>query len=194
MIIHFVYVCSFLQNNYTSKPKYCHSRLYSKHEPDDCATVKIYWTAAVISMAFTELLLENALAIRHCNCDAASEPLLPKVACCIPVLYKKVRRPCTTAQVIPEITRNGPLIICRRDLLCYCTMRGIDQIQAFLKSYSECSYITDLVSVINFYINRYVTLEITQSQAIRKTVLNTDQYSNTATCKLIVSVLGSSRW
>ena len=34
----------------------------------------------------TKLLLENALAIRPCNCEAASEPLLPKVACCIPVL------------------------------------------------------------------------------------------------------------
>ena len=37
-------------------------------------------------MVFTNLLLENALAIRHCNCEAASEPLLPKVVRCIPVL------------------------------------------------------------------------------------------------------------
>ena len=37
-------------------------------------------------MVFTKLLLENALAIQPCNCEAASEPLLPKVACCIPVL------------------------------------------------------------------------------------------------------------
>ena len=37
-------------------------------------------------MVFTKLLLENALAIRPCNCKAASEPLLPKVARCIPVL------------------------------------------------------------------------------------------------------------
>ena len=34
--------------------------------------------AAVISMVFTKLLLENALAIRPCNYGAASEPLLPK--------------------------------------------------------------------------------------------------------------------
>ena len=37
-------------------------------------------------MVFTKLLLENALAIRACNCEAASEPLLPKVARCIPVV------------------------------------------------------------------------------------------------------------
>ena len=37
-------------------------------------------------MVFTKLLLENALAIRPCNCEAASEPLLPKVVRCIPVL------------------------------------------------------------------------------------------------------------
>ena len=37
-------------------------------------------------MVFTKLLLENALAIRPCNCEAVSELLLPKVAHCIPVL------------------------------------------------------------------------------------------------------------
>ena len=37
-------------------------------------------------MVFTKLLLESALVIRLCNCEAASEPLLPKVARCIPVL------------------------------------------------------------------------------------------------------------
>ena len=37
-------------------------------------------------MVFTKLLLENALTIRPCNWEAASEPLLPKVARCIPVL------------------------------------------------------------------------------------------------------------
>ena len=37
-------------------------------------------------MVFTKLLLENALAIRPCNYGAASEPLLLKVARCIPVL------------------------------------------------------------------------------------------------------------
>ena len=53
-------------------------------------------------MVFTKLLMENALTIRPCNCKAASEPLLPKVACCIPVLPsrhidRKVRRPCFKA-------------------------------------------------------------------------------------------------
>ena len=37
-------------------------------------------------MVFTTLLLENALATRPYNWEAASEPLLPKVARCIPVL------------------------------------------------------------------------------------------------------------
>ena len=36
-------------------------------------------------MVFTELLLENALAVRPCNCEAVLEPLLPKVSRCIPV-------------------------------------------------------------------------------------------------------------
>ena len=74
--------------------------------------------------------------------------------------------------MIPEITRTGPLIICRTRPT---TTRGIDQIQASLKNYSECLYITDLVSVINFYINRYITLENTTKKQF------TDQYSNTAT-------------
>ena len=39
---------------------------------------------AVISMVFTKLLLENALAVRPCNYEAALEPLSPKVARCIP--------------------------------------------------------------------------------------------------------------
>ena len=37
-------------------------------------------------MVFTKLLLGNALAIRPCNCEAVLEPLLPKVARCVPVL------------------------------------------------------------------------------------------------------------
>ena len=36
-------------------------------------------------MVFTKLLLENGVAIRPCNCEAVTEPLLPKVARCIPV-------------------------------------------------------------------------------------------------------------
>ena len=37
-------------------------------------------------MVFIKLLLENALAIRPCKYEAASEPLSLKVAGCIPVL------------------------------------------------------------------------------------------------------------
>ena len=92
------------------------------------------------------------------------------------------------AKVIPKNIRTGPLIICRTRLT---TTRGIDQIQPSLKNYSECSYITDLVSVINFNINRYIYIYITLENTTKKQF--TDQYSNTATCKLIVSVLGSSR-
>ena len=40
-------------------------------------------------MVFTKLLLENALTIRPCNYGAASEPLLPKVPRCIPVLSSR---------------------------------------------------------------------------------------------------------
>ena len=40
-------------------------------------------------MVFTKMLLENALAIRPCNCEAASDPLLPKVARCILVLSSR---------------------------------------------------------------------------------------------------------
>ena len=40
-------------------------------------------------MVFTKQLLENALAIRPCNYGAASEPLLPEVARCIPVLSSR---------------------------------------------------------------------------------------------------------
>ena len=57
-----------------------------------------------------------------------------------------------------KITRTGPLIICCTRLL---PRAVIDQIQASSKNYSECLYITDLVSVISFHINRYITLEIT---------------------------------
>ena len=51
-------------------------------------------------MVFTKLLLENSLIIRPYNYEAASQPLLPKVARCIPVLssfFRKMRRPCFIA-------------------------------------------------------------------------------------------------
>ena len=54
----------------------------------------MYWIAAVISMVFTKLFLENALAIRPCTCEAASEPLLSKVARCIPVLLSRYTGKC----------------------------------------------------------------------------------------------------
>ena len=46
-------------------------------------------------MVFTKLLLENALAIRFCNCEAVSVPLLPKIALCIPVLPSRYIGKCT---------------------------------------------------------------------------------------------------
>ena len=69
-------------------------------------------------MVFTRLLLENALAIRPCNCEAASEPLLPKVARCIPVLSlryvgkcaARVLKPsgCTCVSCVQDfVTENG---------------------------------------------------------------------------------------
>ena len=69
-----------------------------------------------------------------------------------------------------------------------CTTHSIDQIQASLKNYSECLYITDLVSVINFYVN---TPRDHNHRPFEKQFTN--QFSNMATCKLTVSVLGSSR-
>ena len=47
-------------------------------------------------MVFTKPLLENSLAIRPCNYGAASEPLLPKFACCIPVLSSRYIGKCAT--------------------------------------------------------------------------------------------------
>ena len=54
-------------------------------------------------MVFKKLLLENALAIRTCSCEAASEPLLPKVARCIPVLPSRYIGKCT-ARVLREVS------------------------------------------------------------------------------------------
>ena len=77
---------------YTSKPKYRHSRVFI-----------VILRSRHLHGVLTKLLLENALAIRPCNCGAASEPLLCKVARCIPVLSSryigkwKVRRPCFEA-------------------------------------------------------------------------------------------------
>ena len=52
-------------------------------------------------MVFTELFLQNALAIRPCNYEAALELLLPKVAhlhsSSLIALYRKVRCPCFEA-------------------------------------------------------------------------------------------------
>ena len=55
--------------------------------------------------------------------------------------------------MIPKIIRTGPLIICRMRLTVLLYHAIIDQIQASSKNYSKCFYITDLVSVINSYIN-----------------------------------------
>ena len=45
-------------------------------------------------MVFTKLLLGNALAIRPCSYEAALEPLLPKVARCMPVLSSRYTGKC----------------------------------------------------------------------------------------------------
>ena len=47
-------------------------------------------------MVLTKLLMEDALAIRPCSCGAAPEPLLPKVARCIPVLSSCYMGKCAT--------------------------------------------------------------------------------------------------
>ena len=44
---------------------------------------------AVISWVFAKLLLQDTLAVRRHDYEAASEPLLPKVARCIPVLSSR---------------------------------------------------------------------------------------------------------
>ena len=63
-------------------------------------------------MVFTKLLLENALAIRPCNCEAVSEPLLPKVARCIPFLPSRYIGKCA-ARVLKalwlEVTQQQPM-------------------------------------------------------------------------------------
>ena len=56
-------------------------------------------------MVFTKLLLENALAIRPCNCEGASQPLLPKVARCIPVLPSRYIGKCA-ARVLKRSDEN----------------------------------------------------------------------------------------
>ena len=56
-------------------------------------------------MVFTKLLLENALAIRPWNCEAALEPFLPKVARCIPVLPSRYIGKCT-ARVLKRSGSN----------------------------------------------------------------------------------------
>ena len=56
-------------------------------------------------MVFTKLLLENAAAIRPYNCEAASEPLLPKVARCIPVLPSRYIGKCA-ARVLKRSDEN----------------------------------------------------------------------------------------
>ena len=57
-------------------------------------------------MVFTKLFLENAFAIRPCNCKAASELFLPKVAHCIPVLPSRYIGKCT-ARVLKHSGRTG---------------------------------------------------------------------------------------
>ena len=60
-------------------------------------------------MVFTKLLLENALAVRPCNYGAASEPLLPKVGRCIPVLSSRYIGKCAAR----DLKRSGPTYVGR---------------------------------------------------------------------------------
>ena len=62
-------------------------------------------------MVFTKLLLENALAIRPCNYGAASEPLLPRVARCIPVLSSRYIGMCAA-----RVLKRSALITAMPDL------------------------------------------------------------------------------
>ena len=77
-----------------------------------------------------------------------------------------------------------------KDLLSYCTTHCTDQIQVSLKNCCECLYIIDFVTVNNFYLSNYITLEM-RPNAVLKTVYLQD--SNTAVCKFIVSALGGSQ-
>ena len=92
--------------------------LYSK--PESLTIVEIYWIAAVISMVFTKLLLETALATRPCNCEAVSEPLLPKVARCIPVLPSRYIGQCAAG----VLKRSGYLYTSRPSLLFSVELKG----------------------------------------------------------------------
>ena len=68
-------------------------------------------------MVFTKLCLENALAIRPCNCEAALEPLLPKVARCIPVLSSCYVGKCA-AHVLKRSGRSHSAVAAARVLKC----------------------------------------------------------------------------
>ena len=57
----------------------------------------------------TELLLENARCIRSCNYDAASEPLLPKVAHCISVLSSRYIGKCAARVLQRSASTNNNL-------------------------------------------------------------------------------------
>ena len=60
-------------------------------------------------MIFTKLLLENARAIRPCYCEPVLEPLLPKVARCIPVLLSRHIGKCA-ARVLKRSARTHPAL------------------------------------------------------------------------------------
>ena len=68
-------------------------------------------------MVFTKLLLENALAVRPCNREAVLEPLLPKVARCLPVLSSRYIGKCA-ARVLKRSDINKKLLPCYRKILC----------------------------------------------------------------------------
>ena len=92
-------------------------------------------------MVFTKLLPENALAIRPCNYEATSELLLPKVACCIPVLPSHYIRKCA-ARVLKrsaghQYRRTANSTMTKNDLLDF---------KADWRKFCDHSYFRDLTS------------------------------------------------
>ena len=83
--------------------------------PNDSAAVKNILNSSRHLHGIHQTAAGNALAIRPCNSEAASEPLLPKVSRCIPVLSSRYIGKCAacvlkrskgTDDVVP--VKKGP--------------------------------------------------------------------------------------
>ena len=75
-------------------------------------------------MVFTKLLLENALAIRTHDCEAASKLLLPKVAHCIPVLPSRCIRKCAA-----RILKRSSISCQLQDTLVLTQRAAVDKVR-----------------------------------------------------------------